>query len=125
MDTITTPTTTPIPARKVRALKAPRAGTLTARIVALLARAHAEGEASGWPGTLSSRALINAIIASGGPTVSLRTMSATLAILRARGTVQSVPMLNAEHGQLAYGLTERGLKMAALLPVAAEGAPNA
>lgn len=118
MDTITTAPT--ISARKPRKIKAPRAGSITASIISALHDAPKGGEYY-----LTSRAIITHIREREARDVPLRIMSATLAILRSRGNVMSHPLLGAEHGQMLYGLTERGRTLAALMTTPAAVAPDA
>ena len=122
MDTTTTAPT--IPARKPRKIKAPRAGSITASIISALHDAP-KTIAAGGEYYLTSRAIITHIREREGRDVPLRIMSATLAILRSRGNVTSHPLLGAEHGQMLYGLTERGRTLAALMTTPAAVTPDA
>lgn len=117
MDTTTTAPS--IPARKPRKIKAPRAGSITAYIIAALAQQEAATM------SMTSRDIIRRIGEREGRDVPLRIMSVTLAILRSRGNVMSHPQPGAEHGQMVYGLTERGRALAALMTTPAAAAPDA
>ena len=117
MDTTTTAQTPP--ARKPRKIAAPRAGSITAYIIAALAQQEAATM------SMTSRDIIRRIAEREGRDVPLRIMSATLAILRFRGNVMSHPQPGAEHGQMLYGLTERGRTLAALMTTPAAAALDA